>query len=37
VANLAITRRTTTGVSRFNSSGSHLLVDVYGYFTGPAA
>jgi hypothetical protein len=37
VANLAITRRTPSGVSWFNSGGSHLLVDVYGYFTGPAA
>jgi hypothetical protein len=36
VANLAITRRTPSGVAWFNSAGSHLLVDVYGYFTGPA-
>lgn len=36
VANLAITRRSTSGISWFNSGGSHLLVDVYGYFTGPA-
>jgi hypothetical protein len=36
VANLAITQRSGSGVSWFNSGGSHLLVDVYGYFTGPA-
>lgn len=35
VANLAITQRSGSGVSWFNSGGSHLLVDVYGYFTGP--
>lgn len=36
VANLSITQRSTTGVSWFNSAGSHLIVDVYGYFTGAA-
>lgn len=36
VANLAITRRSTAGVSWYNSGGSHLLVDIYGYFTGPS-
>jgi hypothetical protein len=36
VANLAITERSGSGIAWFNSGGSHLLVDVYGYFTGPA-